>query len=145
MEQLKKTFLVLRAGLQQTFTDRKVIILLVLLGFILDNGIRPLVHNAMEVGQPIGNFEGFIMCTNHWYYLIVLLVGFIFLLTGIPRLDSGQLLIIYRTGKKNWLFGEILQIAVSAVIYIMLLFAGCMISTFKYAYIGNVWSNYTIN
>lgn len=145
MEQLKKTFLVLRAGLQQTFTDRKVIILLVLLGFILDNGIRPLVHNAMEVGQPIGIFEGFIMCTNHWYYLIVLLVGFIFLLTGIPRLDSGQLLIIYRTGKKNWLFGEILQIAVSAVIYIMLLLAGCMISTFKYAYIGNVWSNYTIN
>lgn len=143
MNGLKKTFLVLRAGLQETFTDRKVIVLLVLLGFILDNGIRPLVSNAMEVGQPIGIFEGFIMCLNHWYYLVLFLVGFIFILTSVPRLDSNQLLLIYRAGKRSWLFGEILQVAVSATVYVLLLLAGCVIATAKYAYPGNVWSNFT--
>lgn len=143
MNRLNKTFLVLRASLQETFTDRKVIVLLVLLGFILDDGIRPLVDNAMKVGQPLGIFEGFIMCLNHWYYLVLFLVGFIFMLASVPRLDSGQLLLIYRSGKKSWLFGEILQIAVSAAVYVLLLLAGCVIATAKYAYPGNIWSNFT--
>lgn len=144
MEEWKKTILILRAGLQETFSDKKGIILLVLLGFILDNGVRPMVDHAIEIGEPLGAFEGFIMCLNNWYYIIIFLIGFIFLLTSVPRMDSNQFLLIYRTGKKSWLFGEILQIVISAAAYILLLLAGCLAVTGKYSYIGNVWSNYTV-
>lgn len=141
----KKTVLILRAGLQETFSDKKIIVLLLIIGFILDNGVRRMVNNAIQVGEPLGLFEGFIMCVNHWYYLIPFLVGFVFILSGIPRIDSEQVLLIYRTGKRNWLFGEILQIMVSAVVYVLVLLAGCVISCAKYCYVGNVWSNFTVD
>ena len=141
---LKKTVLVLRAGLQETFLDKKIIVLLLIVGFIIDNGVRRMVNNALQAGQPLGIFEGFIMCVNHWYYLIIFLVGFIFVLAGVPRLDSEQIFLIYRIGKKSWFFGEILQVSFCAVIYILLLFISSIASCAKYCYIGNVWSNFTV-
>lgn len=144
MENIKKMFLVFRAGLQRTISDRKMLVLFLVIGFIIDNGVRKMTNNAIQVGQPVGIFEGFIMCTNHWYYLILFFVGFIFILTDVPRLDSNQLFIIYRTGKTQWLFGEILQIFACAFVYVLILLAGCMISCARYSFWGNVWSNFTI-
>lgn len=145
MENMKKMCLVTRSGLQKTFSDKRNVMLLLIIGFILDNGVRVLVMHAQQVRQPIGIFEGFIMCMNHWYYLIIFLVGYVLILTGIPRLDSDQLLLIYRTGKKGWFFGELLQMAIVSLLYILLLFAGCVASVAKYSYIGNIWSNFTID
>lgn len=145
MENMKKMCLVTRSGLQKTFSDKRNVMLLLIIGFILDNGVRVLVMHAQQVRQPIGIFEGFIMCMNHWYYLIIFLVGYVLILTGIPRLDSDQLLLIYRTGKKGWFFGELLQMAIVSLLYILLLFAGCVASAAKYSYIGNIWSNFTID
>lgn len=84
------------------------------------------------------------MCVNHWYYLVIFLVGFIFILTDIPRLSSDQMLLIYRTGKGSWFFGELLQIAACSIIYTFCLLAGCMACNAKYCYIGNIWSNFTV-
>ena len=98
---MKKVLLILRPGLQESFADKKNIILLLIIGFILDNGVRVMVDHAKQVGQPLGVFETFIMCLNHWYYLVIFLVGYVLILTTIPRLDSDQLLLIYRAGKKG--------------------------------------------
>ena len=141
---MKKTILVLRAGLQETFSDKKIIVLLLIIGFIIDNGVRQMVSNALQVEQPLGIFEGFIMCVNHWYYLIIFLIGFIFILASVPRLNSEQIFLIYRTGKKSWLFGEIIQVSVCAVIYIFVLFVSSIVSCARYCYIGNIWSNFTV-
>ena len=103
---MKKVLLILRPGLQESFADIKNIILLLIIGFILDNGVRVMVDHAKQVGQPLGVFETFIMCLNHWYYLVIFLVGYVLILTTIPRLDSDQLLLIYRAGKKGWFFGD---------------------------------------
>lgn len=142
---MKKILLVFRPGLQETIADKKNVILLLVIGFILDNGVRVMVEHAQQVGQPLGMFEGFIMCLNHWYYLIIFFVGYILILTTIPRLDSDQLLLIYRAGKKGWFFGEMLQITLYSFVYILILLAGCMICSAKYSYVGNIWSNFTIN
>lgn len=144
MKNLKKILLVLRAGFLETISDKKAILLLIIIGYILDNGVRCLVENAMYVKQPLGIFEGFIMCINHWYYVIIFLAGYVLMLAGIPRLDSDWLLLVYRTGRKNWLIGEILQIALSSFIYILLLLAGCMAGVSKYAYPGNIWSHFMV-
>ena len=141
---MKKVLLILRPGLQESFADKKNIILLLIIGFILDNGVRVMVDHAKQVGQPLGVFETFIMCLNHWYYLVIFLVGYVLILTTIPRLDSDQLLLIYRAGKKGWFFGELLQITLYSLAYILLLMAGCMVCAAKYSYVGNIWSNFTI-
>jgi hypothetical protein len=103
-----------------------------------------MVKNAMTVGKPLGVFEGFLMCMNNWYYLVIFFIGFVLLLTSVPRLDNNQFFLIYRTGKKNWLYGEIFQITISATAYVILLFCGCLISVGKYSFIGNIWSDFTV-
>ena len=141
---MKKVILILRAGLNETFTDKKVIVLLLIIGFILDNGVRQMVKHAIQMKQPLGVFEGFIMCVNHWYYLIIFLLGFIFILASVPRLNGEQIILIYRAGKRSWFFGEILQISISASIYVFLLLIGSVVGCSGYCYIGNVWSNFTM-
>ena len=59
---MKKVLLILRPGLQESFADKKNIILLLIIGFILDNCVRVMVYHAKQVGQPLGVFETFIMC-----------------------------------------------------------------------------------
>lgn len=120
---MKKIILILRAGLQETFTDKKIIVLLLIIGFIIDNGVRQMVNHALQVGQPLGVFEGFIMCVNHWYYLVAFLIGFIFILAGVPRINSEQILLIYRTGKRNWLLVKLCKfLYVLSYIYFFCLF-----------------------
>ena len=43
---MKKVLLILRPGLQESFADKKNIILLLIIGFILDNGVRVMVDHA---------------------------------------------------------------------------------------------------
>ncbi len=140
-----KVLLVFQASLYKTLSDRKMIFLLLAIIFILDNGVNKMVENAERVGEPLGIFEGFIMCVNHWYYVIFFCIGFIFILTDVPRLDSDQLFIIYRTGKVQWILGEMLQIAVCASAYVLILLAGSMAVCARYSFWGNVWSNFTVN
>lgn len=48
---MKKVLLILRPGLQESFADKKNIILLLIIGFILDNGVRVMVDHAKQVAQ----------------------------------------------------------------------------------------------
>lgn len=141
----KDVLIVTVIGLKETFTDRKVIIILLIIGFILDNGVRGMVSHGIQIQQPLGFLEGFIMCINHWHYVVVFLVGFLFLISSVPRLDSHQILLIYRIGKKNWFFGEVLQIIASAFIFTFILLLGCIAVCAQYSFIGDKWSNYTSN
>lgn len=144
MKEIKGILLVARTGLQRTFTDSKSIVLLIIIGFILDSGVRGMTDNAIAVGEPLGFTECFLMCINEGAYAVIFLAGFLFILSDVPRLDSSQIFLIYRTGKRNWLFGETLQVAVGAFLYTLLLFLGSIAASARYSFVGNTWSNFTV-
>lgn len=50
---MKKVLLILRPGLQESFADKKNIILLLIIGFILDNGVRVMVDHANKLDSRL--------------------------------------------------------------------------------------------
>ncbi len=145
MEKIKQIILIARLGLKVTFSDTKMVILLLALGFIYDNGVYGILKNAKEVGAPLGMFEAFILCTNSWFYVIMFFMAFVFFLIGIPRVNSEYIFFVQRTGKLTWLLGEILHVFVASAIYLLSLFVVCVAGVSAYSFTGNVWSDYTLD
>ncbi len=145
MKKLKQVFLIARCGLYNTFTNTRMIIPPLLIGFIYDNGVRRFVDSAQSVQAPIGMFEPFILCMNNWKYTVVFLLGFIFVLSGIPRVNNEFCFFIHRADKLIWLFGEIVNVFLSSLLYLSLLFLVCLAGGASYSYPGNVWSKYVVD
>ena len=145
MKKLKQVLLIARCGLHSTFTDTRMVIPLLLIGFIYDNGVRRFVESAKSVQAPIGMFEPFILCMNDWKYTVVFLLGFIFILSGIPRVNNEFYFYIHRADKLVWLFGELLNVIVSSFLYLSLLFLVCLAGGAVYSFPGNVWSRYVVD
>ncbi len=138
-------FRIAKASLLESITDRKNIILLLILGVMLDNGVRIFVEHAQQMGTPVNFAEGFLMCCNHWYYVVFLLIGFVFVLSDTPRLNEHRLFLIHRAGKKNWYFGEVLALCIYSFFYVLLFFLGTVAVCGKYSFVANVWSTFTVN
>lgn len=142
---LKNIINVTKTAVFKSLADRKNIILLIIIGFILDSGVKVMVQNAQTAGVPLNLFEGFIMCGNHWYFIVLLMMGFVFEFSNLPRLDEHQVLLIYRTGKVNWYIGEVLQICIYSISYVFILLAGTVAFCAGYSFTANQWSLFTVN
>lgn len=142
---IKNIINVAKTATFKSIADRKNIVLIIIIGFILDSGVNTFVQNARTVGQPLNLFESFIMCTNHWYFIVLLMMGLVFEFSNLPRLDEHQVLLIYRTGKVNWYIGEVLQICIYSVSYVLILLAGTIACSAGYSFTANQWSLFTVN
>lgn len=145
MRFLGKILHVTKTAFYKSMTDRKNIVLLLIIGFILDNGVAKFVSNTQKVNSSIYFGEGFIMCSNHWYYIVLLMFGFIFVMTDLPRLNHSQIFIIYRAGKIGWFIGELCNIIIYSLVYVLILLCGSIICCSRYSYIDNKWSEFTLN
>lgn len=145
MNKIKQSLLIARCGLHETFTDTKMVILLLVIGFIYDNGARQMVEGAKQVGVPLGMTEAFIMCLNDWKYAILFLLGFMFLLVGVPRVNNEYIFFVQRAGKSIWLFGEVIHLFIAALLYTAMLLTVCIAGIATYSFIGNVWSDYVVD
>lgn len=142
METFRKGKLIAKYGLRETFTNPKMLIVLLILVFMMDNGAIALKNNCQTVNVPVGVFEAFIMFCNHWFYYVFFAMGFIWFLADIPRVDSNKLFQIYRAGKSAWLTGEILHIGIVAFFYTALLLLVSIIGLIPFFFIGNIWSDF---
>ncbi len=142
---ITKVINVARTAFIKGIVDKKNIVMLLIIGFIVDNGVRAYIDNAVSVAQPVNIFEPFIMCCNNWYYMVPFMIGFLFVIVDTPRLDQGQIFLIYRAGKNGWLLGEIAAVAIQSIVYLTLLFAGTVAMSFKHAFVGNIWSFFTVD
>ena len=145
MGKFKQSLLIAGCGLRETFTDTKMVILLLVIGFIYDNGARQMVESAKQVGAPLGMTESFIMCLNDWKYAVLFLLGFMFLLVGVPRVNNEYIFFVQRAGKNIWLFGEVIHLFIVSLIYTALLLIVCIAGIGTYSFIGNIWSDYVVD
>ena len=145
MNKVKQSFFIATLGLRETLTDTRMVLLLMVLGYIYNEGIYGLLQNAKTVQVPLGMFEGFIMCMNHFLYLVLFLMGFIFFLISIPKINSDYIFFVQRAGKKTWLFGEVINIGFVSMIYMGLMAVVSIVGVASYSFTGNVWSDYVLD
>ena len=138
---LRKIFSTARTEYVKWITNPRMIILGVVLIFIYTFAIEPLVENAKLMDAPLNIFEPFIAIANSNLLIIILPAVFLTLISDFPRTDGNTLFFLQRTGKLNWLYGQILFIIMAIFSFVGVIFAVTVVPMTFNGFCANQWSD----
>ena len=125
--------------------DARMIILGVLLIFIYNFAIQPLLKNAEMMNEPLNMLEPFIAVANSGAVLMIIPLVFMTLIADFPKIDNNTVFYIMRIGRKNWLTGQIIKLVMMAASYLAVIFAGSVVPMLTRGFWYNGWSNVVTN
>ena len=99
-------------------TNPRNIIFLVLVVIAKTLAIDPLAKRAAEYGGKMSLLEPFAAIGNSGLLVMLLPAVYLVLMSDFPKFDGNSMFYISRTGKMNWLFGQLLFALMSIVTYI---------------------------
>lgn len=129
--------------LLQWICNPQMIIIICLMLFIQNYVVDGMIENATKMGEQLQIFEVFIAVANSSELCVAIPAVFLLLIGDFPSVDGTTMLYIYRSGRYNWFFGQIVSAILSAGIYIFVILGGCIILSGTRVQIGNQWSNVT--
>lgn len=135
---MRKIWGVARTEFVGWITNPRVIILGILLIFIKTLAIDPLSERAAKFGDTMIIFEPYIAVGNSGALTLFMPLVFLVLLSDYPKLGGSSLFSVSRTGKKNWLCGQILFLIMAIVTFLAAIFAASML--FSGGHFGTEWS-----
>lgn len=138
MYNLRKIWGTARTEYVGWITNPRVIILGVLLIFIKNLAIDPLAARAEKFGDTMIVFEPYIAVGNSAALPLFMPLVFLVLLSDYPKLGGISMFYISRTGKRDWLCGQILFLIMAIVTFIGAVFASSML--FSGGHFGTEWS-----
>lgn len=138
---LKKAFFCAVTEFIKWITDTRMIIIAVLLIFIYTFAQEPLLSNGALMNEPLNIFEPFIAVANSGVILLILPLTFMTLIADFPKIDTSTVLYIYRTGRINWLLGQLLKLIMMALSFITVIFLGSVIPMIPNGFSADIWSN----
>lgn len=137
-DNLRKIWGVARTEFVGWITNPRIIILGVLLIFIKSLAIDPLTARAEKFGDTMIVFEPFIAVGNSGVLTLFIPLVFLVLFSDYPKLGGNSLFYISRTGKKNWLCGQILFLIMAVTAFIAAILFTSML--FSGGHFGTEWS-----
>lgn len=120
--------------------DARMIIFGVLLIFIYSLVIEPLMENAVLMGEPLNILEPFIAVENSGLVLLIIPLVFLTLIADFPKIDTNTAFYISRTGRVNWLAGQIIKLVLMGISCMTVIFLGSVLPVIAKGSWGNVWS-----
>ena len=138
MRELRKIWGVARTEYIGWITNPRIIILGVLLIFIKTLAIDPLAARAEKFGDTMIVFEPYIAVGNSGALTLFMPLVFLVLLSDYPKLGGNSMFYISRTGKKNWLCGQIIFLIMAIITFICAVFLASML--FSGGHFGTEWS-----
>ena len=138
---LKQAFSCARTEYIKWVCDARMIILGVLLIFIYNFAIEPLLKNAEEMGEPLNILEPFIAIANSGAILLIIPLVFLTLIADFPKIDTNTVFYIIRVGRVNWLIGQIIKLVMMALSYLAVIFLGAVVPMINKGFWYNGWSN----
>ena len=125
--------------------DARMVILGVLLIFIYNFAIQPLLQNAEKMNEPLNMLEPFIAVANSGAVLMIIPLVFMTLIADFPKIDNNTVFYIMRIGRKNWLTGQIIKLVMMAASYLAVIFVGSVVPMLTKGFWYNGWSNVVTN
>lgn len=132
-------------GFLKWLMDARMIIILCICIFVYSFVVDPIMANAKLMNESINVLEPFIATLNSGMVLLIIPLGFLTLISDYPKIDDSSIFYIFRIGKKNWLFGQILQLLLMVVTYLLAIFTASVAGACMSGYIGKEWSRVTTN
>lgn len=135
-----KVLQVFRVEYLQWITNPKLLMFVVLLVFIRELVILPILRAAQLMETPINMWEPCIAVGNSGIILLFLPVFYIMLMSDFPKLNNNMFYFIPRVGRKNWFAGQLLFQAAAAATYLLIIIVSTLLQVMHNAYSLNGWS-----
>lgn len=100
----------------------------------------PLLRNAERMHASLLVIEPYIALINSNFMILIMPVLFLVLLSDFPRVDANAYFYLVRTGKTNWVLGQLLYGVVITAGYLLMQFAGMVIPVLAESRWGTGWS-----
>ena len=124
---MKKIWAVARGEYLCWFLQPRMLIIGVLLIFMQNLAIEPLLERAAKMEIPMNGLEPFVAVGNSGQLVMLIPFVFLILLSDYPRMSSNSLLQISRTGRLTWLAGQLLFLCFAILTYLSMILAGSLI------------------
>lgn len=124
-------------------TNPRIIIVFILLVFIKTLAIEPLMNRAEKFGKPLNILESFIAIGNSGMLVMLIPAVFLVLMSDFPIISGNTLFFIKRTGRTNWLLGQLLFSLMSIITYVFSVFSMTILFTLGNSKFGTNWSEVT--
>lgn len=121
----------------------KITLIFMMLIFIYDMFISKMLSAASLLDVKVGCFEPFIAVCNSVILLLVIPTMYLGIMGDFPRVDGNSMFYLLRTGKTNWIIGQIFFSFMSAITYICMVFIGITVPIVCKCAYNNSWSDVT--
>ena len=136
-------FAVARCEYIKWLTNPRNIIILVLVVFAKTLAIDPLTKRAAEYGGKMSLLEPFAAIGNSGFLVMLIPAVYLVLMSDFPRFDGNSMFYISRTGKMNWLFGQLLFAVMSIATCIFAVLISVTLFSLGSADVAFSWSECT--
>ena len=119
----------------------RMIILFCMMIYIYDYIILEMKRASADMSGSCNIFEPFLAIGNSPLLLLLLPIIFITLLGDFPKTDGNTMFYICRTGKKNWLIGQMLFVVSAELTYLLSVFIFSVLFSFTFSNITWKWSD----
>lgn len=119
----------------------RMIILFCMLIYIYDYIIIEMKNASTELSDCCNIFEPFLAIGNSPLLLLIIPIVFITLLGDFPKTDGNTMFYICRTGKKNWLLGQMLFAVWSEITYLITVFVCSVLFSCTFSKVSYKWSD----
>ena len=120
--------------------NSRMIILAVLAVFIYVCAVQPLTENSALMGKPLNIIEPYIATLNCGSLLLIIPLGFLAISSDFPQIDGSAMLGLVRTGRVNWLFGQLINLVIMCAAYLAFIFAASAVPAAYCSYFEANWS-----
>lgn len=140
---LKKIRSVAYAEYVKWICNPRIIIFFAFFIFVYDYIILEMKDASNEMGAKCMIFEPFLAIGNSTFLMLLIPVVFITLLGDFPKTDGNTMFYICRTGKKNWIFGQLLFAFMAELTYLLSMLIFSTVCALPFSMWSDKWSDIT--
>lgn len=118
----------------------RMVLLIIMYIFMRVCVITPLLERSARMNQPLNLIEPFIAVGNSGFIVLILPIVYLALMSDYPKTDGNSMMVLVRTGKMNWLIGQVVFSFLTILTYLLIIFLATILSVFPYAFLDNGWS-----
>lgn len=141
---LRKIFAITRNEFSLLIRKPKLFLILASIVFMIDSVAKPMKELSIDLGYQLNAIEPVLFILSKGLNIVVIPMIFIAILSDFPSSENSGYFSLIRNGRTAWFIGETLFALLSSILYIVILFSAVMLYCFDNAFIGNVWSDYTM-
>lgn len=113
-------------------TNPRMLMCVVLVVMVREIVLLPMRNLSMGMGQPINAMEPVIAVANSGVLLLLMPLVYLVIMADFPRVSGNTYFYLTRTGRINWIMGQIVFQIVSLLTYLLFVIISTLVQTVSF-------------